>query len=110
MVWEALATIPYGHTCSYMELTNRIGSSKIRPVRDTLGFTSLIVRTVMYFNPLKVFYPVAAVVGLAFLASLYYDVFRVQNLGDKTVLLFVAVVQILSIGLLADLIEKRSRL
>ena len=54
--------------------------------------------------------PVAGVVGLAFLGSLYYDIAQVQNLGDKTVLLFVAAVQILSIGLLADLIEKRSRL
>ena len=31
-------------------------------------------------------------------------------LGDKSVLLFVLFVQVLSIGLLADLIEKRSRL
>ena len=32
------------------------------------------------------------------------------NLGDKTVLLFIATVQLLGTGLLADLIEKKSRL
>ncbi len=107
-----LAALTNGHRVDYVTIdyAQRSGSSKIRPVRDTLGFASLIVRTVMYFNPLKVFYPVAGVVTLAFLGSLYYDVFHAQDLGDKTVLLFVAVVQVLSIGLLADLIEKRSRL
>jgi hypothetical protein len=72
----------------------------------------LIVRTVMYFNPLKVFYPLAAATALLFLASLGFDIFLADppNLGDKTVLLFVAFVQILTIGLMADLIEKKSRL
>jgi hypothetical protein len=32
------------------------------------------------------------------------------NLGDKTVLLFVLFGHVLTVGLLADLIEKRSRL
>jgi glycosyltransferase involved in cell wall biosynthesis len=107
-----LAALTNGHRVEYVTINyaHRSGSSKIRPIRDTLGFTSLIVRTVMYFNPLKVFYPVAGVVSLLLIASASYDVFHDKNLGDKTVLLFVAVVQILSIGLLADLIEKRSRL
>jgi glycosyltransferase involved in cell wall biosynthesis len=107
-----LAALTNGHRVEYVTINyaHRSGSSKIRPIRDTLGFTSLIVRTVMYFNPLKVFYPVAAAVSVLLIASMSYDVFHDKNLGDKTVLLFVAVVQILSIGLLADLIEKRSRL
>ena len=107
-----LAALTNHHRVEYVTINyaHRAGSSKIRPLRDTLGFTSLIIRTVMYFNPLKVFYPVASVVALAFLGSLYYDIVVSKDLGDKTVLLFVAAVQILSIGLLADLIEKRSRL
>ena len=32
----------------------RVGRSKIRPLRDTLGFIQLIVRTGMYFAPLRV--------------------------------------------------------
>jgi glycosyltransferase involved in cell wall biosynthesis len=107
-----LAALTNGHRVDYVTIdyAPRSGSSKIRPIRDTLGFASLIVRTVMYFNPLKVFYPVAGVVGLLLLGSLYYDVFHSHDLADKSVLLFVALVQTLSIGLLADLIEKRSRL
>jgi hypothetical protein len=77
-------------------------------VRDTLGFASLIIRTVLYFNPLKVFYPAAVIVGLGLLGSLYYDIFVVSppNLSDKSVLMFVALVQVLSIGLLADMIVR----
>jgi hypothetical protein len=70
------------------------------------------VRTVLYFNPLKVFGPLTALLGAVFLGSLAYDLFVEDpaNLGDKTVLMFVATVQVLSIGLLADLIVKRARM
>jgi hypothetical protein len=46
------------------------------------------------------------------LGFLSYDLFWLDepNLGDKTVFMFVAFVQVLSVGLLADLIEKKSRL
>lgn len=106
-----LASLTNNHRVDYIDINyaHRSGNSKIRPIRDTLGFLSLIVRTVMYFNPLKVFYPVTAGIGLLFAVSMIYDLTE-KNLGDKTVLLFVAFVQVLSVGLLADLIEKRSRL
>lgn len=109
-----LAAITNGHRVDFVSIDyrKRSGSSKIRPIRDTLGFLSLIVRTVLYFNPLKVFFPVAVLIGLGLLGSIYYDIAVVQpsNLSDKTVLLFVALVQVLSVGLLADLVDKRSRL
>lgn len=110
-----LASLTNGHRVDYITIdyAQREGRSKIRPIRDTLGFTALIIRTVLYFNPLKVFYPVAAVLSLAVLVSLIYDmkfVTGAPDLGDKTVLLFVAAVQVLAVGLLADLIEKKSRL
>lgn len=107
-----LAALTNGHRVDYVSIdyAARSGQSKIRPIRDTLGFTSLIIRTVLYFNPLKVFYPVAGLLGLTTAGSLAYDIFVNRDLGDKTVLLFVALVQVLSVGLLADLIEKKSRM
>ena len=110
-----LAALTNGHRVDYVKVSyaKRSGRSKIRPIHDTLNFTSLIVRTVLYFNPLKVFYPLAFVLLLGLFGSLYYDMFldpTAPNLGDKTVLMFVALMQLLSVGLLADLIDKRSRL
>ncbi len=109
-----LACLTNNHRVDYVTIdyAARTGNSKIRPVRDTLGFTALIIRTVLYFNPLKVFYPVATVIALGLVGSLCYDLFveKPPNLGDKTVLMFVALVQVLSIGLIADLIDKKSHL
>jgi glycosyltransferase involved in cell wall biosynthesis len=110
-----LASLTNGHRVDYVPIdyAAREGRSKIRPIRDTLGFLGLILRTVLYFNPLRIFYPVALAVGLLFMASIVYDLFIVEghpDLGDKTVLLFVAFVQVLSLGLVADLIDKKSRL
>lgn len=109
-----LASLTNHHRVEYVSIdyAARQGRSKIRPIRDTLGFTALIIRTVLYFNPLKVFYPASLVLMLALLSSLYYDFFLLDepNLGDKSVMIFVALVQVLTVGLLADLIEKKSRL
>jgi hypothetical protein len=110
-----LASLTNGHRVDYVSIdyAQRSGSSKIRPIRDTLGFLALIIRTVVYFNPLKVFYPLGGLVAVLFMVSLIYDLILVEsapNLGDKTVLLFVALVQTLTLGLVADLIDKKSRL
>jgi len=109
-----LAALTNHHRITYLPIdyAARKGRSKIRPIRDTLGFMALIVKTVLYFNPLRVFYPLTWFVGLGFLTSLGYDLFweSPANLGDKTVLLFVATMQILTMGLFADLICKRARL
>ncbi len=109
-----LAALTNGHRVDYVTINyaSRAGRSKIRPIRDTLGFAALIIRTVLYFNPLKVFYPIALGLLVLVLALLFHDVFveSPPNLGDKTVLMFVALVQVLAVGLLADLIEKKSRM
>jgi len=106
-----LAALTNRHEVAWIDVSyaHREGRSKIKPIRDTLGFTALIVRTVLYFNPLKVFYPIGLALSIVLILSLVHDVFIDSNLGDKSVLLFVAVVQVLSVGLLADLIEKKSR-
>jgi glycosyltransferase involved in cell wall biosynthesis len=106
-----LAALTNGHKIEYLPIdyAARKGRSKIRPIRDTLGFMALIVKTVMYFNPLRIFYPLTWLVGVGFLVSLGFDLF-VEDLTDKTVLLFIATMQILTLGLFADLICKRARL
>jgi glycosyltransferase involved in cell wall biosynthesis len=87
---------------------DRVGRSKIRPVRDTLGFAQLILRTGMYFAPLRVLMPLAAILMLGFSASLAYDVVMLQNLTDKTVILLLFGMNTALFGLLADMIDKRS--
>ena len=109
-----LSALTNGHRVDWVSIDyrKRQGLSKIRPIRDTLGFASLIIRTVLYFNPLKVFFPAAFVIGIALAGCLYFDLFVTSppNLSEKTVLCFVSLIQVLTVGLLADLVDKRSRL
>ena len=78
----------------------RLGESKIRPW-DTYDFLLLILRTVVFFNPLKVFIPMGAVLALLGLAKFIYDVF-IGNLSESAVLALLGALIVWAVGLLAD--------
>jgi len=87
----------------------RTGKSKIRPFADTVGFLLIIIRTVMYFNPLKIFIPISAALLLIGLGVLFYSGFVLHRVYDVTVIILISLaIQVAVIGLLADLIDKRS--
>lgn len=90
-----------------IEYRERMGKSKIRPIRDTLNFFQLILRTGTYFAPLKVFLPIAGILGMGFLLSLCYDLFVLRNLTDKTIMLLLFSISMTMFSLLADMIDKR---
>ena len=85
----------------------RVGKSKIQPIRDTLRFLQLILRTGMYFAPLRVFLPVASIFFVAFLVTLSQDVFIRQDLTERTLILFTTATQLAMFALLSDMIDKR---
>ncbi len=85
----------------------RVGRSKIRPLRDTLGFISLILRTSMYYAPLKIYGPLSAAFIVSGLVRGTYNVIAIQNLTTVDLLLLTTGIILLAIGLLADLIDKR---
>lgn len=93
-----------------IDYAKRTGRSKIRPIRDTLNFLQLIIRAILYFNPLRIFVPTSTVVLAGFAASLGYDIFVLSNLTEKSLILLFAGVQLLAVGLLADMISKSARL
>lgn len=78
----------------------RLGKSKIRP-RHAYDFTILILRTIVFFNPLKVFIPLGAVLALAGLAKFAYDV-TLDNLSESAVLALLGALIVWAVGLLAD--------
>lgn len=86
----------------------RTGQSKIRPIHDTLRFLQIIGRTGMYFAPLRILGPIALGVAALSIGSLLYDVFALDNLTDKTVILFASTLNLGVFALLADMIDKRS--
>ncbi len=94
----------------------RVGTSTIHPIRDTVNFTILIIRICAYFKPLNVFVPPAIL--MMFLGILkgiidYADLFHHGTggrLGLLSILLVLTGIQMLFIGLLADLIDQRMKL
>ncbi len=97
-----LAAACNGHEVEYVSINyrRRLGESKIRP-RHAFEFTLLILRTVVFFNPLKVFLPLGGLLALGGLAKFGYDITR-NNLSESAVLAFLAALVVWAVGLLAD--------
>jgi glycosyltransferase involved in cell wall biosynthesis len=85
----------------------RTGRSKVRP-KDAYGFLLLIVRTIVYFNPLRVFIPLGGFLFFAGLTKLIYDIGIVGTgkISASAGLGFLGSVIIWTLGLLADQIAR----
>ena len=87
----------------------RVGKSSIKPIRDFTNFTILIIRICAYFKPLNVFVPPALVLILAGFIKGGIDYSHQGHLGLFGIVLALTGVQMLFIGLLADLIDHRMK-
>jgi glycosyltransferase involved in cell wall biosynthesis len=88
----------------------RIGKSSISPLRDFFGFALLVVRLVTYFKPLNVFLPVALFLVVVGLSKAMIDFWRTNAFGVGSSLVIATGVQVGFMGLLADLILRRTKL
>jgi glycosyltransferase involved in cell wall biosynthesis len=88
----------------------RIGKSSIRPLRDFTNFTILIIRICAYFKPLNVFVPPAALLILLGVLKGGVDYTRQGHLGLLAITTALTGIQMIFIGLLADLIDHRMKL
>lgn len=105
-----LASLCSGLPVRFVPITyrKRKGVSKIRPIHDMINFISLILRTMIYFKPLKVFAPASFVfTGAAFAVVILSKILPPHQVMDVTSLfLFITGLQCLLIGFMADLILK----
>jgi len=115
--WVSTITLAFlsdGYSVTYVPIDYypRKGRSSFHPITDTYNYITLVVRSIMYFNPLKVFLPVTGLLLLVgiikFIRDLlvYGSVFYIP--GITLLLLFMAV-QVGALGLLADLIVRRTK-
>jgi glycosyltransferase involved in cell wall biosynthesis len=97
-----LASACNDHPIEYVRINYlaRLGESKIRP-RHAYDFTLLILRTIVFFNPLKVFLPTGLVLALAGIAKFAYDVTK-DNLSESAIFALLAAFLVWAVGLLAD--------
>jgi len=107
-----LALLCNGHPVRYepIEYRPRVGESKFHPVRDTAKYLATVFRVVMYFRPLRVFFPLALLIGTtAAVTGTYHAVRSPTGLHDADVLLAMLSVAVLVVGLLADVIVAQRR-
>lgn len=97
-----LAAACNDHSVRYVPINYhaRLGESKIRS-RHAYDFLLLILRTVVFFNPLKVFIPLGAMLAGAGIAKFIYDISR-DNLSESAVLALLGALIVWAVGLLAD--------
>lgn len=111
--WVGTITIALlcdGYTVKYLPIDYypRKGRSKFHPVADTYNYLSLVVRSVVYFNPLRVFLPLSLVLLLVGVLKMGYDILAYHfHFAPSTVILILTAIQVGTFGLLADLIVRR---
>ncbi len=107
-----LAAMTNGYDVKFIPINyyKREGNSTIHPIKDFIGFTQLVIRIITYFKPLNVFLPVSAL--LIFLGAIKagIDLYNFNRFGAGAVMVILAGIQIGFLGLLADLIIKRTKL
>ena len=100
-----------GYSINYIPIGyfKRQGRSKIKPFRDTLNFLQLIIRTILYVNPLRIFIPASLFFFAISLTLFFIRVTFSRSFMVTIIITFVCGFELLVLGMLADLIDKRLR-
>jgi glycosyltransferase involved in cell wall biosynthesis len=108
-----LAFLCNGHPVKYVavEYRKRIGKSKFHPIKDAAKYFATMVRIIMYFRPLRVFWPATLLAFVLGVVGMCYHSYNRGPLHVSTgdVVFFAGSVSLLVIGLLADLIVAQRR-
>jgi len=106
-----LAMMNNGRSVTWVDIDYypRVGKSTFHPITDPYNYLTLVVRTVMYFNPLRIFLPASLLLLLLGLAKTLYDNFVLHHIRESDVVILLSAVLVGMMGLLADLIVVQGR-
>ncbi|OGR86509.1 MAG: hypothetical protein A3A86_04025 [Elusimicrobia bacterium RIFCSPLOWO2_01_FULL_60_11] len=108
--WESTITLAF--LCNHqkvkyipIEYFKRTGGvSSFHPIKDTYNYISLMIRTIMYFNPLRIFLPLSFFIFAIGFAKGVYDFILLRHIGMMDALVILTSFVVLMAGLLADLL------
>jgi polyisoprenyl-phosphate glycosyltransferase len=93
-----------------IEYFPRAGRSKFHWLRDTRRYILQVIRMTLSYNPLKVFLPVGLFLLAVGIVKLGFDWSeRDFRLAANTLLIFFAALQVITVGLLADLVVRATK-
>ena len=106
-----LAFLCYGLTVKFIPINyyERKGKSKIRPLSDTIGFFSLMLKLAIYLKPLKVLAPIFGFLLTVGLTVFIYQLILFRDVAELAVLLILAALLIGILGLISDMIATMYR-
>ena len=106
-----LAMLSDGANVHYLPIDyhRRTGKSKIHPIRDTVNFFALVGRMALYFNPLKVFLPLAGLMIAAGVAKSALSFLWTGSMQESDIVVMVAGFMTCMMGLLAEVIVAHHR-
>ena len=104
-----LAMLVNGYNVKYEKIDYfpRKGSSKIRPIQDTLNFLILIIRTILLFRPLKIFVPLSLILLIPGLVLFLVRIILGEGFAISSIILLLSSIQIMALGMLADLLNRK---
>ncbi|MDP3766174.1 MAG: glycosyltransferase family 2 protein [Nanoarchaeota archaeon] len=105
-----IACIVNGYSIKYMPINyyERVGISTIHPIKDFVNFMNIILRLAIFFKPLNVFIPASLVLFVLGVLKLIRDFLLLNYFGLGGALLILTSIQIAFLGVLAELIIKRT--
>lgn len=98
-----------GLSVGYIDIDYKVraGESKFHWYRDSRKYLMQVVRMILGYEPLRVFMPLGLALLLFGLGKLGFDVITKDlRLATNTLLILFAALQVISIGLLADLVVR----
>ena len=104
-----LAFLTNGYSVKYIptKYYKRIGKSKFHPLKDTMQYIQTVIRIIIYFNPLKIFIPFSLMLFLLGIGVFFGSyLFMPKILDATTAVLIISSIQLMAIGMIADLIVK----
>ena len=102
-----LACLKENYRIGWMPITvmPRSGKSSVKPIRDGYNTFILILRTIVLFDPLKVFLPPSLLLGLFGMLFSIYGIIRYNSFPETGVLVITAAIILFFLGILADSIS-----
>lgn len=112
--WVSTITIAYlcnGYNVSYVPIDYypRLGKSTFHPIKDTLTFLNLIMKTMLFFRPLRFFIPLASALSLWGLAKFIFDWQVYSDVRESDIMIILVGIIVGTLGLLADMIISAQR-
>jgi glycosyltransferase involved in cell wall biosynthesis len=106
-----LAFITEGLRVEFVDIDyrKRIGKSTFRPIQDTYNYLITIIRTIVYFDPLRLLVPVDLMVITIAIIFTFRDIFLFLQLNSVTIISWITALLIMILAILSDQLSRLSR-